>query len=151
MMLLSRRRFVVTAAGTGLTFVAAPPAPARATPAEVAALIRTLAGETAPQTGRVKLELPLLVENGNSVTMTVGVAEQLPPAQRVLDLHVFAEGNPLPEVAHFTFGPRSGRPRVSTRIRLATSQTVIAVARLADGSCWMDSVELLVTLAACLE
>ncbi len=62
-----------------------------------------------------------------------------------------AERNPLPHVANFTFGPRSGRPRVSTRIRLATSQTVIAIAVMNDGSCWSDSVDLLVTLAACIE
>ena len=66
-------------------------------------------------------------------------------------MHVFAEGNPLPNVAHFHFGPRAGAARVSTRIRLATSQTVVAIAKLADGSCWTDSIELMVVLAACLE
>ncbi|MCW3473916.1 thiosulfate oxidation carrier protein SoxY [Limobrevibacterium gyesilva] len=149
---LGRRRFLVTSVGAaGIALMPAPWRPASATPVEVAALIKDLASGAPLQPGRVKLDLPLLVENGNSVTMTVGVAEVLPPAERVLSLHVFAEGNPLPNVAHFHFGPRSGRPRVSTRIRLATSQTVIAVAKLADGSCWTDSVELLVTLAACLE
>ncbi len=91
------------------------------------------------------------MENGNTVPMTVGVDGDYPASERVDSLHVFAEGNPLPNVAHFHFGPAAGRPRVQTRIRLATSQTVIAIAMLADGSCWSDSVELLVTLAACLD
>jgi sulfur-oxidizing protein SoxY len=89
-----------------------------------------------------------MVENGNSVSMTVSVTN--PPAP-VEAIHVFAEGNPLPQVGVFQFGPRSGAARVSTRMRLATSQTVIAIARLRDGSCWRDSVDLLVTLAACIE
>ena len=66
-------------------------------------------------------------------------------------MHVFAGRNPLPNVTNVSFGPRSGRPRFATRIRLATSQTVVAIAKLEDGSCWSDSVELIVTLAACIE
>lgn len=150
-LLLPRRRFVLGAAGTFMA-LSLPSAPARATAPEVAALIASLVGEGKLDKGRVKLEIPLLVENGNAVAMTVGVADA--PAEgpgRVASLHVFAERNPLPHVANFVFGPRSGRPVVSTRIRLATSQTVIAVAKLADGSCWTDSIELLVTLAACVE
>jgi sulfur-oxidizing protein SoxY len=69
----------------------------------------------------------------------------------VRSIDVFAEGNPLPRVLGLRFGPRAGAARFATRIRLATSQTVIAVAKLADGSCWRDSVDLLVTLAACVD
>lgn len=148
MMLLPRRRMLIGASG----IVFAGLAPARATEAEVAALIKELAGEGTLREGRVKLDIPLLIENGNAVAMTVGVADA--PAtgpQRVASISVFAERNPLPHVITARFGPRAGRARVSTRIRLATSQTVIAVAKLEDGSCWTDSVELLVTLAACIE
>ena len=81
----------------------------------------------------------------------LGVDAPLTGPQAVQSIHVFAEANPLPNVAHFRFGPRAGRPVVSTRIRLIDSQTVIAVAKLADGSCWRDSVDLLVTLAACID
>jgi sulfur-oxidizing protein SoxY len=88
------------------------------------------------------------VENGNAVSMTVSVDA---PAAQVRSIDVFAEGNPLPHVVRFRFGPRAGAARVATRIRLATSQTVIAVAKLADGTCWRDSVDLLVTLAACID
>jgi sulfur-oxidizing protein SoxY len=122
--------------------------PAAATPNQVAALIAALAGDNPLRDGLIKLDMPLLVENGNTVAMTVKVDN--PPAP-VDSIHVFAEGNPLPHVATFRFGPRSGAPRIATRIRLATSQTVIAVAALRDGTFWRDSVELLVTLAACIE
>lgn len=141
MMLPRRQVFVLT----GAALVAAPWAPARAAPDEVAALMEALTGGSAPQPGRVKLELPLLVENGNAVGMTVTGPEG------TSSLHVFAERNPNPEVITATFGPASARPRLATRIRLATSQTVVAVARCADGTFWTDSVDLIVTLAACLE
>lgn len=149
---VGRRRFLVTAAGaTGLMLTPCLARSAWATPAEVALKIKEVVGDAPVKKGRVRLDLPILVESANAVGMKVSVEEALPPAQRVLSFHVFAEQNPLPNVAHFHFGPRGGRPQVSTRIRLATSQTVIAIAKCADGSCWSDSVELLVTLAACLD
>ena len=91
-----------------------------------------------------------MVENGNSVGLTV-TSPPAPGEPAVESVYVFAEGNPLPHVLRVRFGPRAGRIRVATRIRLATSQTVTAVARLADGRFRSDSVDLLVTLAACLE
>jgi len=149
---ITRRRFLVIGAGAaGLAIVPAPWAPARATEAEVAALIKELAGEGGVKAGRVKLDLPMLVENGNTVSMSISAAGPRSGPERVRSIHVFAPENPLPTVGRFHFGPRSGPARISTRIRLATSQTVIAIAKLEDGSCWSDSVELLVTLAACLE
>ncbi|MGE0719026.1 MAG: SoxY-related AACIE arm protein [Alphaproteobacteria bacterium] len=151
-MILPRRRFLLLAAGTaGAALVPVSFAPARAEADEVAALIRELAGEGTVKAGKVKLDVPLLVENGNTVATSVVVDAPLTGPGRVASIHIFADRNPLPKVAAFHFGPRSGRPQVATRIRLVTSQTVTAVARLADGSCWKDEVELLVTLAACLE
>jgi|tagenome__1003787_1003787.scaffolds.fasta_scaffold20742853_3 sulfur-oxidizing protein SoxY len=141
-----RRRFLVLS-GSGL-IVPLLPAPARATPTQVASLIADLVGEGEMHDGRVKLDIPVMVENGNSVGMTVSVDA---PIAEVRSIDVFAEGNPLPHVLRVTFGPHAGAPRFATRIRLATSQTVIAVAKLADGSCWRDSVDLLVTLAACVD
>lgn len=138
------RRQVLLAAPTTVLLASLP---AAATEAQVAALIKQLTGDGVLNKGRVKLEIPLLVENGNAVPMTVSVDSPDP----VRSLHVFAERNPLPHVATFYFGPLAGPPKVSTRIRLATSQTVIAVAKLVDGTCWSDSLELIVTLAACVE
>jgi sulfur-oxidizing protein SoxY len=123
-------------------------APARATPAEVKAAIKAIIGDTRPKEGRLKLDLPVLVENGNAVALSASI-DALPGEVRAI--HVFAEGNPLPRVGSFRFGPATGRPRIATRIRLSTSQTVIAIAEMTDGTCYTDSVDLLVTLAACLE
>ena len=125
--------------------------PAGATKSDVATAIAALTKGAPIRPGRVRLDLPLLVENGNAVAMTIDVPDPLPAAERVLSLHVFAEGNPLPGIVNAHFGPRAGLPRLSTRIRLATSQTVIAIAACADGTFWSDSVDLLVTLAACVE
>ncbi len=142
--MIGRRRVLIGASGIVLAGVG----PARATPADVAALIRALVGEGTLAPGRVKLDIPELVENGNAVAMTASVEDV---SDKVVSLSVFAERNPLPHVITATFGPRSGRPWLQTHIRLATSQTVIAVAKCADGRCWSDSVDLLVTLAACIE
>jgi sulfur-oxidizing protein SoxY len=143
---MMRRGFLLLA-GSGL-LVPLGVRPARATPAQVAALIAELVGDAPLHDARVKLDLPVMVENGNSVGMTVSVDA---PAGEVRSIDVFAEGNPLPHVLRVRFGAGAGAPRFATRIRLATSQTVIAVAKLGDGSCWRDSVDLLVTLAACID
>jgi sulfur-oxidizing protein SoxY len=148
--MIIRRRFMLLA-GCGLILPLTPCGPARATPSQVALLIHDLAGGADVREGRVKLDLPVMVENGNTVSMTVSVDAPRGGADSVQSIDVFAEGNPLPHVVRFLFGPRAGTPRVTTRIRLATSQTVIAVAKLADGSCWRDSVDLIVTLAACID
>ena len=148
--MIARRRFMVMA-GPGLILPLAPGGVARATPSEVAGLMHELSGGAEVREGRVKLDLPVMVENGNSVSMTVSVDAPRSGPDAVQSIDVFAEGNPLPHVLRCVFGPRSGAPRVATRIRLATSQTVIAVAKLADGSCWRDSVDLIVTLAACID
>jgi sulfur-oxidizing protein SoxY len=140
---LPRRQFLAVAAGTALLA----PVPAFATESEVAALIKQLVGGSPLRQGRVKLDIPLLVENGNAVPIAIAVDGP----DKVVSLHVFAERNPLPHVVTVTFGPRAGPCRVATRMRLATSQTVIAVASMADGSFWSDSLDLIVTLAACVE
>lgn len=140
---MNRRRFLLVSAATTVA-----PLAALADPAVVAGLIRDFVAGAPLTEGRVKLDLPVLVENGNAVAMTVTL--DAPPGS-VREIAVFADANPLPEVLRLRFGPAAGAPRVATRIRLATSQTVTAVARLDDGTCWRDSVELLVTLAACIE
>ncbi len=123
--------------------------PAWATPREVADQIAKVTGGKTPQQGQVKLDLAQMVENGNAVG--ISVSADAPQGRKVASLHLFAEGNPNPEVVHASFGPAAFAPKLATRIRLATSQTVVAVAVMDDGSCWTDSVTVLVTLAACLE
>jgi sulfur-oxidizing protein SoxY len=99
----------------------------------------------------VKLDLPPLSENGNTVPLTVSVESPMTAADHVRAIHLFTEKNPQPDVATFRLGPRAGRARVSTRIRLADTGLVVAVCELSDGSFWSDRAAVVVTLAACLE
>ncbi len=125
--------------------------PAEATPAMLAAAIRNIVGEAVVQAGKVKLEIPPLVENGNTVPMTVSVSNPMTSDDYVRSIHVFNEKNPQPNIGNFYLGPRAGRAQVSTRIRLADSQKIVAIAHLSDGSFWSASVDVVVTLAACTE
>src|SRR5919197_1888252 len=150
----SRRDFLKAAggaaAGLGLAAVIRVK-PARATPAEMQEAIRTVVGSARVQRGKVKLDLPPLIENGNAVPLTVTIDSPMTEAEHVRAVHVFTEKNPQPYVASFHLGPRAGRARVSTRMRLADTKTVVAICQLSDGSLWSDSAAVVVTLAACLE
>ena len=140
----------ILAAGAGLAFVlVARPSLAAADQMDMA--VREFAGEAQVRPGKVKLEIPALVENGNSVPLSVSVDHPMAPAEFVKTIAVFNEKNPQPNVATFHLGSRAGRASVSTRMRLATSQKVMAIAELSDGTFWSDSADVLVTLAACLE
>ena len=149
----TRRQFLGLAGGAAVlgTVPMATLRPAEATPALLAAAIRNVVGEAAVQAGKVKLEIPPLVENGNTVPMTVSVASPMTPDDYVRSIHVFNEKNPQPNIGNFYLGPRAGRAQVSTRIRLADSQKIVAIAHLADGSFWSVSADVVVTLAACTE
>jgi sulfur-oxidizing protein SoxY len=125
--------------------------PAAATPETMAAAIRNVVGGAVVQTGKVKLDVPPLVENGNTVPMTVSVTSPMTADDYVKSIHVFNEKNPQPNIGNFYLGPQVGRAQISTRIRLADSQKIIAIARLSDGSFWSVSAEVVVTLAACTE
>jgi sulfur-oxidizing protein SoxY len=139
---------LVAAAGAALAPLVTP---AQATEAMMAEAIRELIGGSTLQRGRVKLELPSIVENGNTVSLTVSVESPISEADHVKSIHIFNQKNPQPYVAAFNLGPRVGKASVSTRIRLADSQRVVAIARLNDGSFWSSSADVIVTLAACTE
>ena len=113
--------------------------------------IRKRVGTKTINKGRVKLNVPPLVENGHLVPLTVSVDSPMTETDHVKAIHIFTERNPLPEMASFRLGPRAGRAYVATRVRLADTQNVVAIAELSDGSFWSDSVFMIVTLAACLE
>jgi len=115
------------------------------------AAIRAFAEGGDIRPGRVTIDIPALVENGNAVPTTITVDSPMTAADHVRSIALFNERNPLPDIAVFHLGPRSGRARVSTRIRLGDSQTIMAVARLSDGSLWSATAELIVTLPACIE
>jgi sulfur-oxidizing protein SoxY len=149
----SRRRFLGLAGSTAvlgaIPIVTA--RPVEATPAMLATAIRNVVGEAVVRTGKVKLDVPPLVENGNTVPMTVSVQNPMTANDYVKSIHVFNEKNPQPNVGNFYLGPHAGRAQISTRIRLADSQKIVAIARLSDDSFWSTSVDVVVTLAACTE
>src|SRR3989442_7104759 len=143
----TRREFLAFAGGAAVLAVTL--RPAEATPAMLASAIRNVTGSAAVKIGKVKLDIPPLVENGNTVPMTVSVAHPMAPEDHVKSIHVFNEKNPQPNIGNFYFGPQAGRAQVSTRIRLADSQKVVAIAKLSHDSFWSGSVDVVVTLAAC--
>jgi len=147
----TRRQFLsiaggITAAGTLVRL-----RPLEATPAMLNTAIRNVVGEAQIRTGRVKLDIPPLVENGNTVPLTVSVTSPMTAGDYVKSIHVFNEKNPQPNIGNFHLGPASGRAQVSTRIRLADTQKVVAIARLSDDTFWQASADVVVTLAACTE
>ncbi|HEX4926797.1 MAG TPA: thiosulfate oxidation carrier protein SoxY [Burkholderiales bacterium] len=113
--------------------------------------MRKAAAETTARRGKVKLELPVLADNGNSVPMKVSVESAMTEAEHVKAIRLVSERNPEREMAVFYFGPRSGAAEVTSRVRLAGSQTVTAIAEMSDGSQWMDSAHVQVTLSACVD
>lgn len=125
--------------------------PVFATPEELAAAIKAFTGGAVARSGKVRLEIAQLVDNGNAVPVTVSVDSPMTAADHVTAIAIFNERNPQTDVAKFTLGPRSGKAVVSTRIRLATSQKLVALARMSDGTFWTGGADVIVTLAACIE
>ena len=125
--------------------------PAEATPAMLATAIRNVVGEASVKAGKVKIDVPPLVENGNTVSLAIEVDSPMTATDHVKAIHVFNEKNPQPNVLSARIGPRAGRAKVTTRFRLADTQTVVAIAEMSDGSFWSASADVIVTLAACLE
>jgi sulfur-oxidizing protein SoxY len=125
--------------------------PLEATPAMLTTAIRNVVGEAPLHTGKVKIDIPPLVENGNTVPMTISVTSPMTESDYVKSIHVFNEKNPQPNVGNFYLGPSAGRAQISTRIRLADSQKIVAIARLSDDTFWSVNADVIVTLAACTE
>ena len=161
-----RREFLLAAGGiaAGIALesaasaaVAAAPVAATNLPAAKATVLSMLeaihqvVGTATVKKGKVHLDLPPLVENGNTVALAVKVESAMTQADHVRAIHVFSEKNPQPYVASFHLGPRAGRASVATRVRLADTQTVVAICEMSDGSFWSDSANVVVTLAACTE
>ncbi len=146
---LIARRDLILGAGAGLAVLTLPRAAIARPTLEDA--IRAFTGGRAVSDGRVKLDIPPLLENGNAVGVTVDVESPMTANDHVRRIALFNEKNPQADIVVFHLGPRSGRARVSSRIRLATSQTVVAIAELTDGSFWSSRASVIVTLAACIE
>jgi sulfur-oxidizing protein SoxY len=147
---LDRRRILVLALSGGATLLggALLARMARATPDSAKKLLESLA-KGAPKEGKINLKAPEIAENGNTVPITISVDSKMEGGDRVKALHVVADGNPLPGVASFEFGPASGKVDIQIRLRLAETQKVICVAEMADGSLWQTAREIKVTIGGC--
>ncbi len=146
-----RRSFLIGFGAGGLAVVGMTLVP-RAVLADaesMAAAIEERIGDAATQEGRISLELPQIAENGNTVPIAFEVESPMTEQDYVKAVHIYAEKYPLPSVATFPFTPRSGKARASTRMRLAKTQNVVAVAEMSDGSVYMAKTEVKVTIGGC--
>ena len=147
-----RSRRSLLAGALSLALFGVSPAPAEATPESMAEAMReALGGSPEIRPGRVRLEIPELAENGNSVPLKVSVDSPMTAADHVAMIYVFSEKNPSPNVVRFHLGSRCGRARVQTSIRLASTQQITAVAKMSDGSLWSATANVVVTAGACID
>jgi sulfur-oxidizing protein SoxY len=125
--------------------------PAHATPEAMQTALLAFTGGRAPRNGRVQLVVAELIDNGNVVPVNINVDSPMTATDHVQRIALFTERNPAPDVVVFHLGPYNGQAQVATRMRLATTQTLTAVAVMNDGSVWQQRVDVIVTLAACIE
>src|SRR5947209_3676479 len=149
MRLLTRRETLALGVVSAATILAGANGSVHAAPADAAAEVAKFTGGNPLEIGRVTIELPEIVENGNAVPLAVFVDNPMTPDNHITDILVVAEGNPSPGVAVFKFTPMSGRAEVATRIRLAGSQNVIAVVRTSNGGLLTAQRQVKVTIGGC--
>lgn len=123
----------------------------KASPVRLHQAIAAFTGGRPIGSGRVRLDIPTLVENGNSVPVSVQVDSPMSETAHVRRIALFSEKNPQAQVAVFHLGPRNGRAQVGTRMRMADSQQIVALVEFSDGSFQEARVDVIVTLAACIE
>jgi sulfur-oxidizing protein SoxY len=149
-MRVTRRQALGLGAGATAVVIAGPtvgPAIAKGQTAEDA--IKAFTGGAEAKSGKVSLSTPEIAENGNTVPVSFDVESPMTEADHVQSVLVLADGNPRPGVATFHFTDMSGEASASTRIRLAKTQNVIAVAKMSDGSFFMDKRLVKVTIGGC--
>jgi sulfur-oxidizing protein SoxY len=148
-----RRRWLKQVQGLGLLALATclTPLKAFAKKEDADEAIKKITGGNSVKDGKVTLTIPPLVENGNLVVLKVSVDSPMTANDYVKTIHVIAEANPSPNIFTVYLTPRSGTANVTTRVRLADSQRVWAIAEMSNGSFWRGSAETLVTLSACTE
>ena len=140
-----RRALHTLAAGACLLIIR----PAAATPDELVVALRETFGDRPIERGRVKLEIPRLAENGGVVPVTVSVDSPMTQRDYVRSIHLFAEKNHLPRILEVQLGPYNGKAVLATRVRMATSQQLTAVAALSDGSLWSAAADIEVVTSEC--
>lgn len=145
---INRRQMLALSVGVGVFSVTG----MRVALADAAATekrIMDFTGGKMPAKGKITLTAPEIAENGNTVPISVDVESAMAGEDMVASVMIVADGNPNPEVATFHFSALSGAAMATTRMRLAKTQNVIAVAKMADGSVFMDKKEVKVTIGGC--
>ncbi|ESR27269.1 thiosulfate oxidation carrier protein SoxY [Lutibaculum baratangense] len=148
-MKLTRRQALAISAGAALAVVAGRAGSAHAAVDDTEKAIQDFTGGKSPETGRIRLTAPEIAENGNTVPISVDVESPMTAEDYVASVLILADGNPNPDVATLHFTPMSGSATATTRMRLAKTQNVIAVAKMSDGSVFMDKKEVKVTIGGC--
>ena len=148
-MTLTRRQALALGAGSAAVTIVGWSHGAFATPEAAAADIAKFTGGKTAEKGKVSIEMPEIAENGNTVPLSVSVDAPMTGADHVTDVLVLAEGNPNPGVATFHFTPLSGKAEASTRIRLATTQNIVVVAKTSTGKFYTASKLVKVTIGGC--
>ncbi len=143
------RRLTLTAGVIALAAAAIAPHLAVAKQADVEAELSKLFADRKLAEGRIKLDLPAIAENGLVVPLGIEVDSPMTEADFVKAVHVFADGNPAPGIISFFFTPDCGKAAASTRIRLAQTQNIIAVAEMSDGKLFTARQEVKVTIGGC--
>jgi len=149
-MQFTRRKVLgLTAGAAAFAMAGARISPALASTEEAEKMVMEFAGGATPAEGKITLTAPEIAENGNTVPVSVSVESAMEGDDLVESVIVFADGNPNPAVATFHFTELSGEALATTRIRLAKTQNVIAVAKMKDGSVFMDKKQVKVTIGGC--
>ena len=143
------RRQVLALAAVGAAAILLRPSASMAGPEQVAAEIKKLIGDKKLAEGKIKLDLPSIAENGLVVPLSFEVESPMTDKDYVKSVHVFAEGNPNPQVASFRFTPMSPKAAAAIRIRLAQTQNIIVIAEMSSGEIFTAKKEVKVTIGGC--
>ena len=149
---VNRRTLMLSGASAAAVLALLPHAASAQAPTDAQALeaaIKKAVGEAKPTDGRITLTLPEIAENGNTVPFDFAVQSPMTEADHVKAVHIFAPGNPQPEVASFAFSPASGKATVTSRMRLAKTQDIVALAEMSDGKVFMTKRTVKVTIGGC--
>ncbi len=144
-----RQALALTAGGAVFALTGLKITPALASAEDTEKAIMAISGGKMPEAGKITLTAPEIAENGNTVPISVSVESAMTDGDLVKSVTIFAEGNPNPDVVSFYFTAMSGAASATTRMRLAKTQNVIAVAKMADGTTYMDKKQVKVTIGGC--
>jgi sulfur-oxidizing protein SoxY len=148
-MTITRRHVLSLSVAAAAGLIGLRAMPARASAEDAMARLKEFAGDMEPESGAITLTAPEIAENGNTVPISISVESPMTEDDYVESVMVLAEGNPNPDVITFHFTPLSGEASATTRMRLAKTQNVIAVARTSKGAVFMDKKEVKVTIGGC--